>query len=118
MLVSILREGQFLIASIHDALDDKELLEFQHDLIHQIGVNRSKGIIIDLAALDVLDSFGAMTLRNLAHMARLRGAHTVLVGIQPDVAFAIVQLNMTISVPTALDLEEGLSVLRRLANPS
>ena len=115
-LVSILRQGPYLIASIHTALDDSEMVRFQHDLIEQIGQHRSRGVIIDLAALDVLDSFGSRTLRNLAEMARLRGAHTVLVGIQPDVARAMVRVGMgTGSVPTALDLEEGLAYLNACA---
>jgi len=115
VLVSILRQGDFLIASIHTALDDKELLEFQEDVIKEIG-DRSRGVIIDIAALDVLDSFGATALRNLTHMARLRGAATVLVGIQPDVAFAIVELGMQLDVQTALDLEEGLELLETLTS--
>ncbi len=111
MFVSILRRGDFLIASIHAALDDTELVQFQTDVITQIGTLRAKGIIIDIAALDVLDSFGSSCLRDLAQMARLRGAITVIVGIQPDVAFAIVKLGMTIDIHTALDLEEGLAYL-------
>jgi rsbT antagonist protein RsbS len=113
-LVSILRQGWYLIASIHTALDDSQLLRFQQDLIREIGVHRSRGVIIDVAALDVLDSFGSRTLRNIAEMARLRGAETIIVGIQPDVAFAMVELGMdTGSVSTALDLEEGLAHLGR-----
>ena len=112
VLVSILRQGSFLIASIHTALDDSQMVRFQKDLIAQIGLHRSRGVIIDVAALDVLDSFGSRTLRNIADMARLRGARTVIVGIQPDVAFAMVQLGMdTGAVYTALDLEEGLDYL-------
>ena len=111
-LVSILRQGSYLIASIHAALDDSQMIRFQEDLIQQIGRYRSRGVIIDVAALDVLDSFGSRTLRNIAEMARLRGALTAIVGIQPDVAFAMVQLGMgTGSVHTSLDLEEGLSYL-------
>jgi rsbT antagonist protein RsbS len=111
-LVSILRQGQYLIASIHTALDDSQIVRFQQDLIQQIGQHRSRGVIIDVAALDVLDSFGSRTLRSLGEMARLRGALTVIVGIQPDVAFTMVQLGMdTGSVVTALDLEEGLDYL-------
>lgn len=111
-LVSILRQGAYLIASIHTALDDSQMIRFQEDLIEQIGEHRSRGVIIDVAALDVLDSFGSKTLRNIAEMARLRGALTVIVGIQPDVAFAMVELGMgTGSVYTALDLEEGLEYL-------
>jgi len=114
MLVSILRQGNFLIASIHTALDDAELLRFQQDVVAQIGKHRSRGVIIDVAALDVMDSFGSRALRDLAHASRLRGAETVIVGIQPDVAFAIVQLGMNLDVHTALDLEEGLIFLERL----
>ena len=111
-LVSILRQGPHLIASIHTALDDSQMLRFQQDLIRQIGQHRSRGVIIDVAALDVLDSFGSRTLRNIGEMARLRGAVTVIVGIQPDVAFTMVELGMhTGSVLTALDLEEGLEYL-------
>lgn len=111
-LVSILRQGSYLVASVHTALDDSQLVRFQKDLIEQVGQHRSRGIIIDVAALDVLDSFGTRTIRNIAEMARLRGAMTVLVGIQPDVAFAMVALGMdTGSVATALDLEEGLAYL-------
>ncbi len=111
MFVSILRQGDFLIASIHAALDDSELIRFQDDLIRQIGELRSHGIIIDVAALDVLDSFASNSLGQLAQMARLRGAMTVIVGIRPDVAFAIVQLGMTLNIRAALDLEEGLEYL-------
>jgi rsbT antagonist protein RsbS len=111
-LVSILRQGQYLIASVHTALDDSEMVRFQNDLVDEIGRHRARGVIIDVAALDVLDSFGSRTLRNIAEMARLRGALTVIVGIQPDVALAMVQLGMgTGSVATALDLEEGLALL-------
>jgi rsbT antagonist protein RsbS len=111
-LVSILRQGGQLIASIHTALDDSQMLRFQQDLIDQIGEHRARGVIIDVAALDVLDSFGSRTLRNIAEMARLRGAMTVIVGIQPDVAFTMVELGMdTGAVATALDLEEGLAYL-------
>ena len=118
-LVSILRQGDFLIASIHTALDDSQMVRFQHDLIDQVGQHRSRGVIIDVAALDVIDSFATSTLRNLAEMARLRGARTVIVGIQPDVAFAMVELGMdTGRVETALDLEEGLQCLGRGRSPS
>lgn len=119
-LVSILRQGCYLIASIHTALDDSQIVRFQEDLIAQIGEHRSRGVVIDVAALDVLDSFGSRTLGNLAEMARLRGALSVIVGIQPDVAYAMVELGMgTGSVQTALDLEEGLAYLdSRISHPT
>jgi rsbT antagonist protein RsbS len=111
-LFSILRQGRTLIASVHTALDDSQLDRFREDLIEQIGLHRSRGVIIDVAALDVVDSFASRTLRDIAEMARLRGARTVIVGIQPDVAFVMVQLGMgTGGVVTALDLEEGLAYL-------
>jgi rsbT antagonist protein RsbS len=114
-LFSILRQGPYLIASVHTALDDSQLVRFQRDLVERIGTDRARGVVIDVAALDVLDSFGTRTLRGIAEMARLRGAVTVVVGIQPDVAFTMVELGMdTGSVLTALDLEEGLAELDRL----
>jgi rsbT antagonist protein RsbS len=116
VLVSVLRQGDFLIASIHTALDDEEMVRFQQDVVARIGAERSRGIILDIAALDVLDSFGSRCLRNLAHMARLRGARTVIVGIQPDVAFAMVRLGTDLELHTALDLEEGLEMLEELTS--
>lgn len=111
-LVSILRQGSYLVASVHTALDDSQMVRFQHDLIDRIGSSRARGVVIDVAALDVLDSFGSRTLRTIAEIARLRGALTVIVGIQPDVAYAMVALGMgTGSVATALDLEEGIAYL-------
>ena len=115
-LVSILRQGDYLIASIHTALDDTQMVRFREDLIEQIGRHRSRGVIIDVAALDVLDSFGTRTLRTIGEMARLRGAVTVVVGIQPDVAFAMVELGTNLEIHTALDLEEGLELLEELTS--
>ena len=110
--LSIQRQGPYLVASIHTALDDTQMVRFRHDLIDAIGRQRARGVIIDVAALDVLDSFGSSTLRDIAEMSRLRGARTVVVGIQPDVAFAMVRLGMsTGNIPTALDFEEGLAFL-------
>ena len=112
--VSILRQGGYLIASIHTALDDTQLQRFQHDLIDQVGRYRVKGIIIDVAALDIVDSYATHTLRNLARMAGLRGASTVIVGINPDVAYTMVRLGLNLNtVHTALDLDEGLAVLNK-----
>ncbi len=114
--VSILRQRDYLIASIHAALDDDEIEVFQRELIRQVSEFRSRGVIIDVGALDVLDSFGSRTLRDLAFMARLQGAATVIVGIQPDVAIAMVRLGMDlVDVHTALGLEEGLARLDDLA---
>jgi rsbT antagonist protein RsbS len=109
--VSILTQGSCLIASIHTALDDSELTRFQRDLLVRIGTQRSRGVIIDVAALDVLDSFASRTLRDIARMSRLRGAETVIVGIAPELAVSMVRLGLHLDLPTALDLEEGLAYL-------
>ena len=113
--VSILAQGSYLIASIHTALDDEHFERFQRNLSDQIGQKRARGVIIDVAALDVLDSFGSRTLRDLGQVARLRGAETVVVGIQPEIAFAMVKFGINLEpIYTALDLEEGLALLDRL----
>ncbi len=114
MEVPILKQGDFLIATFQAALTDEDLLQLQDALVARVGKFRSHGVIVDVTALDVMDSFAARTLRALAHMVRLRGAETVIVGIQPEVAFAMVQLGLSLEgVPTALDLEEGLAQLMK-----
>jgi len=114
MPVPILKQGSYLIASIQSALSDSEVLELRDDLADRIGRFRSRGIIIDVAALDVIDSFVARSLRNIARTASLRGAATVIVGIQPDVAIAMVQFRLNLEpLQTALDLEEALELLDR-----
>jgi rsbT antagonist protein RsbS len=116
--VSILTQGPFLIASVHTALDDGQLTRFQRDLIERIGTRRALGVIIDVAALDVLDSFGSRTLRDIARMSRLRGAETVIVGIAPELAISMVRLGLHLDLATALDLEEGLAYLRSVTGAS
>ena len=112
MAVPILKQGAYLIASIQSALTDSDLIQLRDALVGQVGSYRSRGVIVDVTALDVLDSFASRTLRDLAHMIRLRGAETVIVGIQPEVAFTMVRLGLTLEgVATALDLEEGLFYL-------
>jgi rsbT antagonist protein RsbS len=114
MSVPILKQGDYLIASIQSALTDTEVLHLRDELASHVGRHRSRGIVIDVAALDVIDSFVARSLREIALTARLRGAETVIVGIQPDVAVAMVQFELNLDpLHTALDLEEGLTVLRR-----
>jgi rsbT antagonist protein RsbS len=112
MPVPILKQSQYLIASIQSALSDTEVLAFQDELMRRVARHRARGIIIDVTAMDVVDSFASRSLRNISQMTRLRGAETVIVGIQPEVAFAMVQLGMTMEdVHTALDLEEALAYL-------
>jgi rsbT antagonist protein RsbS len=112
MPVPILKQSHYLIATIQSALNDSDLLQLRDALVSKVGSLRSRGVIVDVTALDVLDSFASRTVRDLAYMIRLRGAETVIVGIQPEVAFAMVQLGITMEdVATALDLEEGLAYL-------
>ena len=119
MDVPILKQSHYLIASIQSALSDEDLLRLRDDLADLVGRHRALGVIIDVTALDVLDSFATRTLRAIAYMTKLRGAETVIVGIQPDVAFAMVQLGMKFEdVHTALDLEEGLAFLQSISKES
>ncbi len=114
MEVPILKQGDFLIATIQAALTDADLLHLRTALLQQVVRSRSRGVIVDVTALDLMDSFASRTVREIVHMIRLRGAETVIVGIQPEVAFAMVQLGLTLeNVATALDLEEGLAYLNQ-----
>src|SRR5919112_3696667 len=116
MPVAILRQGDYVIASIQSDLSDTQVLELRDELAEFVGRVRARGLIVDVAALDVIDSFVARALRSIAITARLRGATTVIVGIRPDVAIAMVQFNLNMEpLRCALDLDEGLAVLDRLA---
>jgi rsbT antagonist protein RsbS len=112
MRVPILKQGSYLIASIQSALTDYELLQLRDDLAERVGRYRSRGVIIDVTVLDIMDSFAVRTLRAIAQIVHMRGSETVIVGIQPEVAFSMVQLGLVLGeVETALDLEEGLALL-------
>jgi rsbT antagonist protein RsbS len=115
MLVAILKQGDYLIASIQVDLTDAQVLQLRDDLSDRIGQSRARGLIIDVAALDVIDSFVARSLASIAITARLRGAETVIIGIEPDVAIAVVQFDLDLEpLRTALDLDEALILLDRL----
>jgi rsbT antagonist protein RsbS len=112
MEVPILKQGPFLIVTIQSALRDSDLIQLRDALMASLGKHRSRGVIVDVTALDVMDSFATGTLRDIADMIRLRGAKTVIVGIQPEVAFAMAHMGLSLEgVITSLDLEEGLSHL-------
>jgi rsbT antagonist protein RsbS len=99
---------------VQAALSDSDAERLRYDLMERVSRFRAQGIIVDVTAIDVMDSFAARSLRTIAHMTRLRGADTVIVGLQPEVAFAMVQLGLAFDdMNTALDLEEGLSLLNR-----
>jgi rsbT antagonist protein RsbS len=115
MSVAILQQGDYLIASIQSDLSDSEVIELRHELAELVGRYRSRGIVIDVAALDVIDSFVARALRAIVLTARLRGADTVIVGIQPDVAIAMVQFRLNLEpLRVALDLDAATALLDRL----
>ncbi len=114
MPVPILKQGPILIASVQAALTDSDTERLRYDLMERVSRYRAQGIIVDVTAIDVMDSFAARSLRTIAHMTRLRGADTVIVGLQPEVAFAMVQLGLMFDdMYTALDLEEGLALLNK-----
>ncbi len=114
MPVPILKQGAILIATVQAALTDSETERLRYDLMERVSRFRAQGIIVDVTAIDVMDSFAARSLRTIAHMTRLRGADTVIVGLQPEVAFAMVQLGLAFDdMNTALDLEEGIALLHR-----
>jgi rsbT antagonist protein RsbS len=112
--VPVLKQGPFLIATVQAALTDDDLVQLRRAMVERVVLSRSLAVIIDVTAMDIMDSFASRTLREIAQMIRLRGAETVIVGIQPEVAFAMVQLGITLEgVVTALDLEEGLDYLNQ-----
>ena len=116
MGVPVLKLGDILITCVQDALSDADMLQLRDDLVGRVGRFRSKGVVIDVTALDVMDSFATRTLRGIAEAVRLRGARAVIVGIQPEVAMTMVQLGLDLgAVNTALDLEEGMELLSAAA---
>jgi rsbT antagonist protein RsbS len=116
MGVALLRQGEALIAAIQSDLTDGEVLQLRDELTDRIGRERLRSIIIDVSALDVIDSFVARALRGMAISARLRGANTLVVGIQPDVAIAMAHFDLNLDpLLTATDLDEALALVARPA---
>jgi rsbT antagonist protein RsbS len=116
MSVAIMRQGDAVIAAIQSDLTDAQVLALRDDLSERVGQHRIRSIIIDVSALDVIDSFVARSLRAMAITGRLRGAETLVVGIRPDVAIAMAHFDLNLApLLTATDLDEGLKLLSRLA---
>jgi rsbT antagonist protein RsbS len=112
MQIPVLKQGKFLIASVQSAISDTEWVVLQEQISSMIGVHRITGVILDMTLLDCMDSFACRTLRNLAQATRLRGAETIVAGLQPDVAFAMVQLGLLLrDIKTAIDLESAMEIL-------
>ena len=117
MPVAVLHQGDYLIASIQSDLSDTQVLQLRDDLAERVGRSRARGIIIDVGAMDVIDSFVARSLRSIAVTARLRGAEAILVGIQPDVAIAMVHFDLNLEpLRAALDLNEAIATLDMLTH--
>lgn len=113
MSVPLLKQGSTVIASLGSALTDPEWELFRQHIVERTGAWRSRGVVIDLTAMDVIDSYAARAVRDLVAILRLRGVEAVVVGIQPEVAFAMVQLGLRLEgVAVAMDLEEGLQALQ------
>jgi len=116
MRASILKQNRFLIASVQGSMSDADLVELRDELASGVRRHRSTGVIVDVTMLDVMDSFAVRTLRSIAQMVKLLGAECAVVGIQPEVAFSMVQLGLTLQgMTTALDLEDGLDALQARA---
>ena len=111
--ISILKMGPYLLVSIQIDMDDRTAMTLQDDLTAQIVKQRSRGVLIDISSLDVVDSFIGRMLANIAAMARILDADTVVVGMQPAVAITLVELGLSLKgVRSALNVERGMELLR------
>ncbi len=111
-IVPILKQGDYLIASVQSSLTDAEMRQFTERLLASVARHRSRGVIVDVTGLDIIDSYAARSLTDVAKMLKLRGAHMIVVGIRPDVAFAMIKFGLELNVlHTVLDLEEALAAL-------
>ncbi|MEO6185418.1 MAG: STAS domain-containing protein [Steroidobacteraceae bacterium] len=112
--IPILRMGEFLIVSIQVDMQDQVALQLQDDLTTAIRKHASKGVLIDISALEMVDSFIGRMISDIAGMGRILGAATVLVGMQPAVAITLVELGLSLpGVATALNVERGMVLLRK-----
>lgn len=113
--IPILRMGEFLLVTIQVDMHDQLALTLQDDLTNMIAKHGSKGVLIDISSLEIVDSFIGRMLANIAGMARILDAETVVVGMQPAVAITLVELGMSLpGVRTALNVESGMDLLREI----
>jgi rsbT antagonist protein RsbS len=106
--------GEFLLATIQVDMHDQLALRLQDDLTNAIDKKGAKGVLIDISALEMVDSFIGRMIADISGMARILGATTVLVGMQPAVAITLVELGLSLpGVETALNVERGMQLLRR-----
>jgi len=114
MAVPILKQGGYLFVAIQDELTDAGWRDLRTDLLERAGKHRSRGVLIDVSTMEVMDSFASRMLDGIARMLRFRGAETVVSGLQPEVAFAMAQLGLSLpNTGTALDTDDGFAELRR-----
>lgn len=114
MRIPILKLHNYLLVSIQTELDDNTAIQFQEDLLNTIHKSGASGVVIDLTSVDMIDSFIAKVLGDVVNMSDLMGARVVLTGIQPAVAMILIDLGIDLkTVPTALNLEQGLIKLHR-----
>ncbi len=115
--IPILKMGPFLLVSIQVDMHDRLAMQLQDDLTQRIAATGAHGVLIDISALEIVDSFIGRMLGNIAAMSRVLDAHTVVVGMRPAVAITLVELGMSLSgVRTALNIEQGMDMLSALAD--
>src|SRR6476469_5227867 len=111
--IPILRMGQFLLVTIQVDMHDRLAVQLQDDLTEKISECSSRGVLIDISTLEIVDSFIGRMLANIASMARVLDAETVVCGMRPAVAITLVELGMSLKgVRTALNVERGMEALR------
>jgi rsbT antagonist protein RsbS len=111
--IPILQLGRYLLVTIQVDMHDRLALTLQDDLTAQIVAHRARGVLIDISALDIVDSFIGRMLANIAGMSRILDAETVVVGMQPSVAITLVELGLSLpGIRTALNIERGMELLR------
>jgi rsbT antagonist protein RsbS len=111
--IPILKMGQFLLVTIQVDLYDRLALDLESDLINRITKTNARGVLIDISAVSIIDSFMGRILSNIAGMARILDADTVVVGMQPAVAITLVELGLSLTgIHTALNVEKGIDLLR------
>jgi rsbT antagonist protein RsbS len=116
--IPILRMGNFLLVTIQVDMHDKLALTLQDDLTTKIAEVGARGVLIDISSLEIVDSFIGRTLANIASMAKVLDAQTVVVGMQPAVAITLVELGMSLpGIRTALNVESGMQFLQTVAAP-
>jgi len=113
--IPILRMGSFLLVTIQVDMHDRLAMMLQDDLTNRIADTDTRGVLIDISALEIVDSFIGRMIANISGMARVLDAETVLVGMQPAVAITLVELGLTLpGVRTALNVERGMLLLRTI----